>query len=211
MKLFFYDLETTGTDEKQNAIHQLSGKIFIDGKIRESFDFHIRPFEGAKIDGKALDVGHVTEEQIMAYPSGEEVYKKLCLMLAKYVNPFDSNLDQKFVTVGYNNAGFDDKFLYEFFARYHEISPDPTTYRQGFFKSNFFNKFLTLDVYHLAMLLLSPLHLGLENYKLGTVATKLGCLSIHEGELHRADFDIDTTINMFKKLMKRIDFKSDIL
>lgn len=210
MKLFFYDLETTGTNEDENAIHQLSGKISIDGKIKETFNFHIRPFEGAKIDGKALEVGHVTEEQIMAYPTGEEVYKQVCLMLLKYVNPFDPNVNEKFVTVGYNNADFDDGFLFKFFARYHEISPNPEKYRQGFFKSNFFNKFLTLDVYHLVMLTLSPMNLGLDNYKLGTVSKALGCLSVKEGELHSADFDIDTTINLFKKLMKRIDFKSEL-
>lgn len=210
MKLFFYDLETTGTDVNKNAIHQFSGKIFVDGKLKETFNYHIKPFDGALIDEKALEVSHVTEEQIMAYPSGEEVYKELCTMLLKYVDPFSRDLYEKFITVGYNNAKFDDDFLYNFFARYHEISPNPERYKQGFYKSNFFNKVVTMDVRQLAMLVLPPMGVQLENFKLGTVATLLGCLSINEGELHSADFDIDTTINLFKKLMKRVDIKTPL-
>jgi DNA polymerase-3 subunit epsilon len=34
MKLLFYDLETTGTDSEKNGIHQISGKIVINGEVK---------------------------------------------------------------------------------------------------------------------------------------------------------------------------------
>lgn len=210
MKLFFYDLETTGTDSEKCAIHQFSGKISIDGKIKETFDFHMRPFEGAEINEEALKVANITEEELMSYPSSEEVYKEVCLMLAKYVNPYDKNVDEKFVTVGYNNARFDDDFLFNFFLRYHEVSPDKKKYKQGFYKSNFFNKKATIDVLRLAQPILLAMGLSPENYKLGTIAELLDCMPLTEGALHNSDYDIDATINIFKKLIKRIDFKTPL-
>lgn len=68
MKLFFYDLETTGTMVNRHGIHQISGKIIIDGEVKESFDFHVAPNPKAQIEPDALAVGNVTEDQIKAYP-----------------------------------------------------------------------------------------------------------------------------------------------
>jgi DNA polymerase-3 subunit epsilon len=43
MKLFFFDLETTGVNPGKNGIHQISGEIVIDGKTMERFDFKVQP------------------------------------------------------------------------------------------------------------------------------------------------------------------------
>ena len=34
MKLLLFDLETTGTDSIKNGIHQISGKIIINGEVK---------------------------------------------------------------------------------------------------------------------------------------------------------------------------------
>lgn len=47
MKLLLFDLETTGTDAVKNGIHQISGKIIINGEVKETFDFKVRPKEDA--------------------------------------------------------------------------------------------------------------------------------------------------------------------
>ena len=107
-KLFFYDLETTGLKFWKNGIHQISGSIVINGEIKESFDFKVRPNESSIIDDEALKIGNVTKEQIMAYPSMKEVYSKLIVLLSKYVDKFDKK--DKFHLVGYNNASFDNPF-----------------------------------------------------------------------------------------------------
>lgn len=104
-KLFFYDLETTGTNPGRNGIHQISGEIVIDGKSVETFDFKVQPNPKAQVEDAALAVGGVTREQIMAYPPMGQVYTQLVTMLAKYVNKYDKT--DKFHLVGYNNRGFD--------------------------------------------------------------------------------------------------------
>ena len=73
-KLFVYDLETTGTLFWKHGIHQISGAIVINGEIKERFNFKVRPNEKAQFDEEALKVGNVTKEQIMAYPSMNELY-----------------------------------------------------------------------------------------------------------------------------------------
>lgn len=88
-KLFFYDLETTGTNPGRHGIHQISGEIVIDGKSVETFDFKVQPNPKAQIEDAALAVGGVTREQIMAYPPMGQVYTQLVTMLAKYVNKYD--------------------------------------------------------------------------------------------------------------------------
>lgn len=89
-KLFFYDLETTGTNPGRHGIHQISGEIVIDGKTVETFDFKVQPNPKAQIEDAALAVGGVTREQIMAYPPMGQVYTQLVAMLGKYVNKFDT-------------------------------------------------------------------------------------------------------------------------
>lgn len=60
MKLFFFDLETTGLNPAKNGIHQISGEIVIDGQTKESFDFKVQPNPKAVIEQQALDVCSVT-------------------------------------------------------------------------------------------------------------------------------------------------------
>ena len=59
MKLVFFDLETTGVNPGKHGIHQISGQIVIDGDVKESFDFHVRPNPVAIIEDEALKVAGV--------------------------------------------------------------------------------------------------------------------------------------------------------
>lgn len=49
MKILIYDVETTGLDSQKSAIHQLSGKVVIDGEVKETFNLKLCPHEGADI------------------------------------------------------------------------------------------------------------------------------------------------------------------
>ena len=62
-KLFFYDLETTGTRYWKNGIHQISGAIMIDGEIKEKFNFKVKPHKDCVIEDEALAI--VTGKQII--------------------------------------------------------------------------------------------------------------------------------------------------
>jgi DNA polymerase-3 subunit epsilon len=187
-KLFFYDLETTGTNPGRNGIHQISGEIVIDGKSLETFDFKAQPNPKAQIEDAALAVGGVTREQIMAYPPMGQVYTKLVTMLAKYVNKYDKT--DKFHLVGYNNRGFDDNFFRGFFLQNGD----------NYFGSWFWAD--SIDVLVLASTLLADRRAELPNFKLATVADFLG-IDTTAGKLHDASFDIYVTKAVFDFIMSK--------
>ena len=185
MKLIFLDVETTGTNCEKNAIHQLSGKIFVDGEFKEDFDFHIKPFEGAVIEKEALEVGGVTEEQIMAYPDQSVVYRQFENLLAKYVNRYDKT--DKFHMVGYNCQAFDSKFVRKFFERNGN----------RFYGSWFWS--VTLDVMVLAAAHLIDDRPSMSDFKLNTVAKHVGA-TIEEGKLHNSSYDVELTKIIYDKV-----------
>lgn len=187
MKLFFFDLETTGVNPAKNGIHQISGEIVIDGQTKESFDFKVQPNPKAAIEQQALDVCLVTVEQIMAYPPMKEVYAQLIKMLAKYVDKY--NKSDKFFLVGYNNASFDNQFLRGFFLQ------NADQYFGSWFWSNSF------DVMVLATPYLAERRAEMENFQLSTVARFLG-VTVEEQALHDASYDIYLTKAIFDIVTK---------
>ena len=185
MKLFFFDLETTGTFPNRHGIHQISGEIVIDGETKECFNFHVRPNPKALIDPEALKVSGVTEAEIKAYPPMEEVYDKLIHLLEKYVDKYDKN--DKFFLAGYNNTSFDNNFLRGFFLQNND------RYFGSWFWSN------SIDVMVLATQYLLEKRHQLENFKLATVARFLN-INVESDELHRADYDIALTKAVYDKV-----------
>jgi DNA polymerase-3 subunit epsilon len=187
MKLFFFDLETTGLNPSKHGIHQISGEIIINGKIEQQFNFNVRPNPLAIIEEEALKVSGVTKDQVLAYQPMEEVYNTLISMLGKYVDKF--NKKDKFFLVGYNNAAFDNLFLRGFFLQN----------KNNYFGSWFWSS--SLDVMVLATLFLAEKRADMENFKLSTVATTLG-IKVEEEKLHDASYDIYLTKSIFNIITK---------
>lgn len=187
MKLFYYDLETTGTKFWKNGIHQLSGFIEIDGEIKEEFNFKVQPYKDALIEEEALKVGNVTKEQILAYAPMREVYNALLTILAKYVDKF--NKRDKFFTVGYNSASFDDAFFRAWFTQNGDV----------YFGSWF--AFPNIDVAILAAHFLKATRMNMLDFKLKTVAKELG-IELDETKLHDASYDIMLTREIYKRVTK---------
>lgn len=178
MKLFFFDIETTGTNPARHGIHQISGEIMIDGVTKEQFDFKVRPNPQAQIEEEALKVAGVTKEQILAYPPMYDIYRKIINMLEKYVDRY--NKKDKYFLVGFNNASFDNQFLRGFFLQ------NGDQYFGSWFWSNSF------DVMILATPYLAEKRPDMENFKLATVAKALG-VDVSEDSLHDASYDIYLT------------------
>ncbi|MFL0105642.1 exonuclease domain-containing protein [Tenacibaculum maritimum] len=88
VKQVFIDVETTGVNHWQNSVHQISGGVYINNELKESFDFKIKPHEKSKIEQGALDVGGLTLEQVMSYPHRMEVFPKLTSIFNKYVDKY---------------------------------------------------------------------------------------------------------------------------
>lgn len=189
MKLFYVDLETTGVNYWQHGIHQLSGMIEIDGEIKETFDFKMRPDLRCKIDDEALAIGHISREILDTYPYHDEVYLQLVKMLAKYVNKYDRT--DKFHIVGYNNASFDNNFLRAFFRQNND----------NYFGSWFWSS--SIDVMVLAAWGLSSERHLMENFKLMTVAKKLG-IEIDESKLHDGLYDVQLTRHVLKIITAKL-------
>jgi len=186
-KIIFYDTETTGLDPKINGIHQLSGCIEINGKIKEYFNFKIRPFGTDEIEQTALDVGGVTIEQIAAYDDPHDVHKKFMSLMSKYVNKFDKK--DKFFLYGYNNRRFDDPFLRSWFEKLDD----------KYFGSWFWQH--TSDIMCIAVDILIDDIPEMENFKLMTVAKHVGIV-VDETKLHDAVYDIDITVQLYYALKK---------
>ena len=185
MKILFYDIETTGTRFWKNGIHQLSGAVVIDGEIKETFDFRVRPNPNAIIEQEALDVAGVTKEQIMQYEPMDVVYKKFVELLGKYVDKFKRN--DKFYLAGYNNAPFDNQFLRAWFVQNND----------KFFGSWFWSN--SIDVMVMATQYLIDKRPEMENFKLSTVAKYCG-IDVEADSLHDALYDITLTMKIYDKV-----------
>ncbi len=185
MKLFFFDLETTGTMVNKHGIHQISGKILIDGKEVESFNFYVQPNPKAQIDPEALKVAGVTEEQIKAYPPMREIYVTIIQILSKYVDKYDRK--DKFFLVGYNISAFDNPFFRAFFVQ------NGDNYFGSWFWPN------CLDVYVLATPHLAAIRPDMKDFKQGTVAKALG-IEVDDNKRHDAKYDIDICHAIYDKV-----------
>lgn len=185
MKIIYFDLETTGVMHWKNGIHQISGIIEIDGNIVEEFDFNVQPNPAAIIDDKALEIGGVTKEQVMAYPPMGHIYGNLLILLSKYVDKFNKN--DKFFLVGYNNASFDNQFLRAFFVQNND----------NYFGSWFWSS--SMDVMVLASEFLKHRRAEMLDFKLKTVARKIG-IEVKEESLHNATYDIMLTREIYKHI-----------
>lgn len=187
MKLFFFDLETTGLNPAKHGIHQISGEIVIDGVTKETFNFKVQPNPKALIDSTALEVGNVTLQQILDYPPMQEVFDKLQALLGKYVNKFDKT--DKYFLVGYNNASFDNDFLRGFWLQNND------KYFGSWFWSN------SIDVMVLAAQHLAVKRSEMQNFKLVTVAKQLG-IEVEEEKLHDAHYDVYLTRKIYDIVTK---------
>ena len=183
IKKLFFDLETTGVDERQNGIHQIAGCLEVEGAVVEDFNWKVAPNPKAKITQEALDVCGVSEEQIRAYESMEVVFKRFKAMLRRHCDPYDTT--DKIYLVGFNNASFDNKFLRAWFAQ------NNASYFGAWFLAG------SLDVMVLAGQYLIDRRAQMLNFKLSTVAQAIG-IPVDGARLHDAYYDIELTREVYR-------------
>lgn len=184
IKIFAYDVETTGLDHQRNSIHQISWYVVIDGVVRSKESRNVRPHPKAVVDPKALEVAGVTAEEIDAYTMTQlDLYQELVVLLSKYCDKFDKK--DKIYLAGFNNAKFDDLFL----RKLWEINGDE--YFNSWFWSN------SLDAMQLSGPYLAYDRPGMKDYKLKTVAEACG-IYVDDKQLHDAEYDIHLTLEILK-------------
>lgn len=183
IKILYYDLETTGLDERIHGVHQISGMLEIDGEIVERFDYRVQPNPKAKLDPTALSIGHTSAEQAMAYEPMGKVHKHFTATLQKYVDKYDTK--DKIYKCGYNSAGFDDRFFRAWFKQNGD----------SFYGSYFFGE--ELDVRTLAAQYLIRRRHRMPDFKLMSVARELG-IEVDESLLHDALYDVSLTRECYR-------------
>lgn len=179
----FFDLETTGLKTNKHGVHQISGYIEVDDVIVERFDFRVRPNPKAKIEQEAMDIGGVTEQQILMYPAMGAVYRDMLDLLGRHCDRFDRK--DKLWLVGFNNRSFDDPF----FRAWFEQNGD--TYFGAWFWSD------SLDVMVLASQYLLNRRAKMPNFQLKTVAKELG-IEVDESKLHDSSYDVYLTRKIYR-------------
>ena len=192
MKYCYIDCETTGLDAKRHGVIQLAAIMEIDGEEVSRYSEKIRPSADCAADLKALQISGNTVEMILGYKPEPAAYWGFQTWLGGYIDKF-SKTDKAFFC-GYNSS-FDSQFVREFFSR----NNDP------YFGSWFWSG--TIDVMAFALHHLASSRLEMENFKLGTVATKiLGPDRVAEITnkvgLHDAMTDIVLTREIFREITK---------
>ena len=190
-KILFIDTETGGITEN-SALIQLSGIIQIDGKVKEEFNFLMKPYDGSEVTNKALEIQGRTREEVYAYSNEKDAYKEVRRILDEYVDKFDKS--DKFIIAGYN-VRFDIEVMNRFFKRNGD---------------NFLFSYIdscTLDPLNLvAILQLCGILPKLENNKLETWCNYFGI----ELKAHDALEDIKATRELLREFTKLFYIKEQI-
>ena len=183
-KIFWLDVETTGTDHKIHDIWQLAYLIEIDGVVREEGKMLIRPDNFDTIDERALEVGGTTIEELekIDYNIADAV-ADLKNVWGKYVDKYDRA--DKFVVAGYF-IHFDIKFLRKLFSRVGD--------RYGI-GSYCFTALLHVDTF--VGIAVGKFGFRFENHKLETVCKKL---KIPLKKAHDSLEDIKATKKLYEML-----------
>lgn len=181
----FYDLETTGLDPENCAIHQISAIIEVDYQIVEEINLRMRPHMGADISKQALEIGGVSFSDLMRNPLQYDQITEFKRSLGKHVVKYDPK--DKYHIVGFCNRNFDDKFLRNWFSRNED------NYYGSWFWSN------TQDVSVIASTYLEAERSTMHNFKLGTVASELG-IEVDTDELHDATYDVRLTRDIYNSI-----------
>jgi DNA polymerase III epsilon subunit-like protein len=185
-KLCFLDVETTGMSQTKHGIIQVGGCICGEEgeglNILEEFCLNSAPFPADLIEDEALAVSGVTREQLRGFPPPAVVHKDLIAVFEKHCNKFDKK--DKMLFLGYN-ASFDYGFLRKWFDKAGD----------KYFGSWFWHP--AVDVMGLAMLRLVDIRHELPDFKLTTVAARLG---VPLDQAHNALQDARATKSIFEKV-----------
>lgn len=185
MKIWFFDVETTGLDSYKNDIITMANIIDIDGEIKEKFSLKIQPFNWDNIEQSALDVNKIEKASLKTFLPPLEAHRKLKEVLKKYIDPY--NRKDKFQPGGYNND-FDIKFMANFFKKCGD------KYFGSWIDYHKFDPQVIIQFLHLKG------EINLPNYRLETVANYFG-ININA---HDAMSDIEATREIIYKLIPRI-------
>jgi len=188
MKIFYFDVETTGLDPETSGIYEFAYIVEIDGKVVEEAvefinpgDVQVSDFTIKLFENQGRDLG-----ELLTYQSKETFYKKLLKVLDKYVNKY--NKADKFTICGYN-VEFDRRHLQALFLSFNN------TYLPSYFRAPY------LDVMVFATYVFKDNLHRFPKFSLGTLCELMEI----EIDAHNALSDIQATRNLQLKLENHIE------
>ena len=179
------DLETGGFDSKKNAILEIAIQLIDEENSKlvlgDSHRYHIKPFEGLKVDKEALEFLRLD----LNHPLRSAVEEKYALRESfKIINKHKSKYEcSRAILVGHN-AFFDHSFLSEACNR-NNIKKSP------------FHPFSLIDTVSLGVL-------ATQQTVLARVCKELDISYINE-EAHSAAYDAEVTAQVFCKIINDYD------
>jgi len=225
IKILYFDLETVTLESPENSctFFQFSGMIEINGKEVERFNFFMNPDHSCEYNPESLEFNGITEDDLDKHESHLKVFPKFLELIQKYVDPFDKN--DKMHTIGFNNIGFDNPKLWNWFAmmddlkrqkiaddyelqimKYSETgNPKDKPGRMAKVYNTFGSYFWTnpIDCFPLVSLVFIKYRSLFKNFKLQTIAEKLSQMGMLDEKYQKSDgwhnamFDIDATRDIF--------------
>ena len=179
------DLETGGFDSKKNAILEIAIQLIDEDNSKlilgDSHRFHIKPFEGLKVEKEALEFLRLDLNHPLRSAVDEEYALKESF---KIINKHKSKYEcSRAILVGHN-AFFDHSFLSEACNR-NNIKKSP------------FHPFSLIDTVSLGVL-------ATQQTVLARVCKELDISYINE-EAHSAAYDAEVTAQVFCKIINDFD------
>ena len=182
-KLLWFDTETGGTNEKTDALIQLSAIIEIDDIVVEEINLKMRPIDGKLVNDEAIRVHGITTEMINGYQSPIAAHREFESFLSRY-NELP-NKTNRYIMAGYN-PDFDCRFLNQW---YQDITGGPYDYWKHL-------QFSPIDVLPVLRAMRYEGIIKIPDTKLETVCKYFGI----EIKAHDAMSDIRATRELTKKV-----------
>lgn len=121
-KILWFDVETGGTNEKTDALIQLSALAEINGEIVEEIDLKMKPVQGKKVSFEAISKHGMTMDMINSFESPADSFENFYSFLQR--NGGAPSKLTRYIMAGYNPE-FDCRFLSEWFQ---DITGGPYKY-----------------------------------------------------------------------------------
>ena len=185
MKVFFIDLETTGTNPLKHAIIEFAGVVYINGEFKDKIEERLTVHPDREVDPEALKVSGLNPDNHEI--TSEQFFRRLVDFMAKYVNRY--NKDDKFYFMGYG-ARFDSDFMREFW----ELNNDK--YYGAWFHS------IPVDIMNIVQWYCMVSRKRPENMKLSTVYKWVIGTDLEDA--HDAMVDIKASIFIYQEIIKEL-------
>ncbi|MBD3293824.1 MAG: hypothetical protein GF393_12945 [Armatimonadia bacterium] len=157
-KIFFFDVETTGTDPNFHEIIQFAGILDINKETVWEFNKIIRPEYPCRIHPDATKTHGITIDQLQKGIKYDELHYRIVKHLSFHIDKYNPN-DKAFPCAF--NGSFDYSFLSSLWSRCNDV-----------FLGSLFNHKI-IDPLALFRFLSAKYEWTLENMKLSTIANAL--------------------------------------